>query len=53
MFDTRLYHSRNVSDLLQAISQIGHCTDGTQRLLEPVSNITLKVCGGVPISIGP
>ena len=40
-------------NLLQATSQIGHIVDGIQRLLEPVSNMTLKVWGGVPMSIGP
>ena len=40
-------------NLLHATSQIGHFVDGIQRLLEPVSNMTLKVWGGVPMSIGP
>lgn len=29
------------------------CTDGTQRLEEPVSKITVKFWGGVPIPITP
>jgi hypothetical protein len=30
-----------------------HLLDGTHKLLEPVSNTTLKGCGGVPIWMGP
>ena len=39
--------------LLQAISQMGQVAEGTQRLLEPVSNTTLKDWGGVPMEMGP
>jgi len=30
-----------------------HFLDGTQRLEESVSKITLNACGGVPIEISP
>ena len=40
-------------DLPQARSLFGHFDDGTHRLEDPVSKITLKVWGGVPIVIGP
>jgi hypothetical protein len=30
-----------------------HLIDGTHRLLEPVSKMTSKRCGGVPSAIGP
>ena len=40
-------------DLRQAISVILQVIDGIHKLLDPVSNITLNVCPGVPISIGP
>ena len=39
--------------LLQAISQMGQVAEGTQRLLDPVSKMTLNCCPGVPSSIGP
>jgi len=40
-------------NLRQAISVILQVIDGIHKLLDPVSNMTLKVCPGVPISIGP
>ena len=39
--------------LLHAISHMGHCLDGTHKLLDPVSKTTLKVWPGVPRSMGP
>lgn len=39
--------------LQHAISDSLHFFDGTQRFDEPVSKITLKFWGGVPIDIGP
>ena len=39
--------------LLHAISKREHCLDGTHRLEEPVSKMTVKVCGGVPMVISP
>ena len=41
------------TNLLHANSQIGHVADGTHKLLEPVSKITLNNFPGVPSSIGP
>jgi len=32
---------------------MGHLLDGTHRLEEPVSKITLKFCGGEPIEMIP
>ena len=40
-------------NLLQATSQTGHVAEGTQRLLDPVSKMTLKPWPGVPSSMGP
>jgi hypothetical protein len=37
----------------QAILNAEHFEDGIQRLDEPVSKITLKICGGEPIEISP
>ena len=45
--------STRLANLLQAISVILQVMDGIHKLLDPVSNITLNVCPGVPISIGP
>ena len=39
--------------LLQAISRIEHLEEGTHRLEEPVSNTTVKGCGGVPMPMVP
>lgn len=39
--------------LQHAISDSLHFFDGTQRFDEPVSKITLKFWGGVPIDTGP
>ena len=36
-----------------AMSESLHFLDGTHRLDDPVSNITLNCCGGVPMVIGP
>ncbi len=30
-----------------------HCFDGIHKFDEPVSNTTLKLCGGVPIEMAP
>ena len=37
----------------QAVYRGLHLVEGTQRLAEPVSKMTLKVCGGVPMPISP
>lgn len=37
----------------QAMLVMEHVLDGTQRFEEPVSKITLKGWGGVPIEISP
>lgn len=39
--------------LQQAISVFAHLLDGTHKLDDPVSNITVNGCGGLPIPIGP
>ena len=39
--------------LPQALSVGSHLTEGTQRLDEPVSNTTVKGCGGVPMVMSP
>lgn len=38
---------------LQHTGSGGQLPDGIHRFDEPVSNITLKFCGGVPIDIAP
>jgi hypothetical protein len=40
-------------NLQQAMSRIEQLLEGTHKLLEPVSNTTVKGWGGVPIVIGP
>jgi hypothetical protein len=37
----------------QATGGWARTEEGTQRLLEPVSNTTLNGCGGVPMVMGP
>lgn len=39
--------------LRHAISVMAHLLEGTHKLLDPVSNITVNFCSGVPIEIGP
>lgn len=43
----------NRKHIRQGKSVHGHCFEGTHKLDDPVSNMTLNFCGGVPKLISP
>ena len=52
-FEMQTHMHTDTDYSLQAKSSREHFLDGIQRLDEPVSKITVNVCGGVPMVMSP